>query len=369
MDHIAAINSFMTMCQQWTRDKYEDQMILNADAAPKLPRRVIGRDLIGRELTDHIMAWFMLGWTNPETGITPAQEFAKYHIVGQGWEDAVKYMGWIMFGEFRVLNIRKDRTGRVRSPATGKIYHVVFRVGRELQKNDVFVGCMHRWYENLYVTTGTVVVVESDVSAMWVPSCTSRHPGGALPAVRSKVRYISRHAESFTMQEDTNIAARWEALGKAGIRMRRAMDKQQERYESVRINELTDLRAYLNSQLGEHVKKVAGSLNIHENAKWRNIERIREELVGSGIVRAMQSLSARHMECLEAAAAGGGVVKRHLAERRIGGETEIPRELYEQGLLMLGTKITGGRRYKAVGIPADVLDNMMERELLEPRYT
>lgn len=317
MDRQPDVVDFMHPCSQWAKKRYAAQMAANKHKAPHMPGE------LNEEMTEsHILTWFLFQWINPDTGITPAEEFARGMDDKYDWVGAAESLTRMKFGTFRVLEMLEKGFGAVDDINTAETYPVGFRVGYDvLRENDVFVGYIHPWPDGAYYTIGTIAKV------------------GSLPK-----EYITP--------------------GMTNMLVERFMRERQERYESVPITARTGLATYLKSQSADHVTKVAGSLGITGRTKKQKIILIRDALAGPGAAKAVESLPPSHVKCLEAVAAAG-LVKRHVLKRKMGGEADtIMSELYRRGLLMLGTKAIGGRRHKVAAVPADVLRNAVERGLL-----
>ena len=317
MDRQPDVVDFMHPCSQWAKKRYAAQMAANKHKAPHMPGE------LNEEMTEsHILTWFLFQWINPDTEITPAEEFARGMDDKYDWVGAARSLAQMKFGTFRVLEMLEKGFGVVDDIDTAETYPVGFRVGYDvLRENDVFVGYIHPWPDGAYYTIGTIAKV------------------GSLP-------------KEFITPGMTNML------------VERFMRERQERYESVPITARTGIATYLKSQLADHVTKVAGSLGITGRTKKQKIILIRAALAGPGAAKAVKSLPPSHVKCLEAVAAAG-LVKRHVLKRKMGGEADaIMSELYRRGLLMLGTKAIGGRRHKVAAVPADVLRNAVERGLL-----
>ena len=321
MDKMETIPDFLYACSRWAKKKYAAQIARNEHQAPKMPVELTGETQDG-----HVMTWFLFQWVNPDTGITPAEEFARGLDVDVDWEDGVKHLTQLFFGVFRVLEMKGKAYGIVDSLTKSKLYPVTFRVGyAAVQANDVYMGYIHPWYDGTYHTIGTLVKM------------------GTLPAGI----ITSGMANHLTQQ---------------------LLEERQDRYESVTITDRTKVETYLKSQSADHVTKVAESLGIAGGTKKHKTGRIRDALTGEDITRAVQSLPESHLSCL-ATVATAGFMKRYVLERQLGDDESPIIDLYERGLLMLGKKSIGCRRHKIVAIPADVLKNLVDRGLLTPGQT
>lgn len=300
----------------WAKKKYAAQINANSHRAPDVPD-----DIPDRTLEVHVMTWFMFKWVNPDTGITPAEEFARGPDGSPDLVDAAGYLTQLFYDTFRVLEMRNDWLGVVDSFTTGEVYTVIFRVKYDgIKENDLFATYLHPWYHGEYYTIGSI------------------RGGNTLPR-----EFITP--------------------GMTKQLMHRLLEERQERYESVSITNRTGIKTYLKAQPAEHVTRVAESLGITDGVKKRKIVLVWEALTGDGIVDAVGSLSDTHMQCLEMVASKG-FMKRYVLERQADENEEAVLDLYERGLLMLGTKIIGNKRHKIVAVPADVLKSMKARGLL-----
>lgn len=314
-----AVGKLLHDATPWAKKKYAAQISANSHRAPQ-----VSGNAPDRVLDVHIMTWFMFKWVNPDTGITPAEEFARGPSGSPDLVDAAGYLTRLFYDTFRVLEMRNDRFGVVDSYTTGKVYTVIFRVRYDgIKVDDLFSAYIHPWREGVYYTIGSI------------------KGGNTLPR-----EFITP--------------------GMTKQLMRRFLEERQERYESVPISNRTGIKTYLKAQPAEHVTKVAKSLGIAGGIKKRKIMLVWEMLTGDGIVDAVKSLSTVHMRCLATVAVNGSM-KRYVLERQAEGNAEVVLDLYERGLFMLGTKIIGNKRHKIVAVPSDVLKNMKERGLLNFR--
>lgn len=319
MDQSLDIETFLYTSSQWAKKKYAAQIAQVRQNMQNIPENATEEMIDG-----HVMTEFLFRWINPDTKITPAEEFAQSIDDEYDRMSIVKYVTQLFYDRFRVLKMSNAGFGLVDSIDTAKTYHVIFRVGYgNMNEGDVFAGYIHPWYDGTYCTIGLLVGL------------------GRLPP-----EFITPGMSKKFVQ--------------------RFLDERQERYESVSITAQTNIASYLKSQSADHVTEVAKSLDVASGTKKQKIQRVRDALVGSGIVRAVESLPASHVKCLETVAAAG-TIKRHILKRRIGDKPDIITELYLRGLLMLGAKTIGGRRHKVVAVPADVLYNAVERGLLDLR--
>lgn len=313
------VNKLLHEATPWAKKKYAAQISANSHRAPKLYG-----DVPDRVLDIHTMTWFIFKWVNPDTEITPAEEFARGPNGSPDLVNAAGYLTQLFYDTFRVLEMRNDWLGVVDSYTTGEVYTVIFRVRYDgIKVNDLFAAYIHPWRDGAYYTIGSI------------------RGGNTLP-------------REFITPGMTNML------------MQRLLDERQERYESVSITNRTGIKTYLKSQSAEHVTKVAKSLGITDGIKKRKIMLIWDTLTGDGIVDAVRSLPRDHMQCLTTVAVNG-FMKRHVLKRQADGNEKAVLDLYERGLFMLGTKIIKSKRHKIVAVPADVLLNMKEHGLLNLR--
>lgn len=311
-------DNFLQVLVDWAQSAYGSELARHGGEYPHMT------DFETEEqMTKQILIWFVLEWTNPRTSTTLVEEFVDRFVKDPALAAKVGQFGRAFYGTFRIVQRVSDCTYVVTNPVTKKRYRVKLRTPIPSGAELTFNGYIHPWEaDGTHRATGILTFREAQPTPFITPD----------------------------MQDDL---------------FRMMMKEKQDRYESVPVSAATRLSTYLKNQPIELVNAVSGFLNVPEGRKKEKISGIRTALSGGGAARVLKSLPEKELACLlyvrqspQKAAKYGGL------ERRFGDDDFDPYgpgrarstigRLREKGLLVVGRKAMGSKRYKVAVAPADL---------------
>ena len=270
------------------------------------------------------MTWFALEWTNPRTDTTLVEEFIDKFVKDPALAAKVSQYGQAIYSTFQIVQRVADCTYIVTDQVTKKQYRVKLQTAVPPYRDEItFDGYIHPW--------------EADG--------THRATGIITFRKVSPIPFITPD-----MQESL---------------FRMMMKEKQDRYESVSVSATTKLSTYLKNQPIELVNTVSGFLNVPEGRKKEKIAGIRAALSGNGATRVLETLPKKELACLlYVHQSPQKTTKYGILERQFGDDDFDPYgtgrarsvigRLREKGLLMVGKKTIGSRRYKVAAIPVEL---------------
>lgn len=318
-------DNFLQALVDWAQSTYDDELNLHGGEYPHMAAFDTEEQLVKQTLT-----WFVLEWTNPRTNITLLEEFVDRFVKDPALAAKVSQFGRAFYGTFRITQRVADCTYVVVDQITKKRYRVKLRTPIPSRADLTFNGYIHPWEaDGTHRATGILTFREASPTPFITPD----------------------------MQEDL---------------FRMMMKEKQDKFESVPVSATTKLSTYLKNQPIELVNAVSGFLNVSEGRKREKISGIRAALSGDGGARVLESLPKKELACLlyvyqssQNAAKHGGL------ERRFGDDDFDPYgpgrarsvigRLREKGLLIVGRRTMGDKRYKVAVAPAELgaaLDKM-----------
>ncbi len=312
-------DNFLQVLVDWAQSAYGDELDRHGGEYPHMATFDTEEHLVKQTLT-----WFVLEWTNPRTNITLLEEFVDKFVKDPALAAKVSQFGRAFYSTFRVARRVSDRTYDVVDQITKKIYRVKFRNPVPPSRVEItFSGYIHPWEaDGTHRATGILTFREASPTPFITPD----------------------------MQEDL---------------FRMMMKEKQDKCESVPVSATTKLSTYLKSQPIELVNSVSSFLNVPEGRKREKISGIRAALSGDGAARVLRSLPKKELECLLHVHQSPQKVAKHGGlERRFGDDDFDPYgsgrarsvigRLREKGLLIVGKKTMGSKRYKVAVAPTEM---------------
>ena len=312
-------DNFLQVLVDWAQSTYGDELDLHGGEYPHMATFETEEKLVKQVLT-----WFVLEWTNPRTNTTLLEEFVDKFVKDTALAAKVSQFGRAFYSTFRVTRRVSDCTYVVIDQITKKRYRVKFR--------NTIPPSHARLTFNGYIHP-------------WEPDGTHRATGILTFSEAPPIPFITPN-----MQEDL---------------FRMMMKEKQDKCESVPVSATTKLSTYLKNQPIETVNAVSGFLNVPEGRKREKISGIRAALSGDGAAHVLESLPKKELACLlhvrqspQKASKHGGL------ERKFGDDDFDPYgsgrarsvigRLREKGLLIVGKKTMGDKRYKVAVAPAEL---------------
>ena len=271
-----------------------------------------------------IMTWFTIEWKNPRTNITPLEEFIDKFVKDPALAAKVSQFSQAIFSTFQIVQRLADCMYIVTDQVTKKKYRIRLQTAIPPYRGTlIFDGYIHPWEEDgTHQATGILLLRKVSPTPFITPD-----------------------------------------MQKSLFRM--MMKDKQDKYESVSISATTKISTYLKNQPAELVNTVSGFLNVHGGRKKEKILGIRAALSGDGATRILEMLPQKELACLLYVHQSPQKTTKHgMLERQFGDDDFDPYEtgrarsvigrLREKGLLMVGKKTIGSRRYKVAAIPAEL---------------